>query len=352
MHEIELKFQIPPAARADVQQAFAALAPVQTRLRAQYHDTPDLRLAMAGIALRLRLEGVRWVQTVKAPGGDTMHRIEHEVAVATPAADVEVTLDLQRHGHSPAGPLLAAALGDQAQALRVTFETDVQRQHLQVRHGGASVELALDLGVVRAGGGELALHEIEFELMDGSVDAMLDLIRQWVRQHGLWLDVRSKAERGHLLAHGLVVAAAKPVRGWADQVWPASDGGQAAVITQALDDLLSLVAALAGEVAEAAHLRELWRGAAALHRLLRSSGGSGDAVLHRCLARLDELGQVLGRDDSTSPGAGSDDRHTSDASLRDEELIRSGAMLRSTQCNELWLDLLGWAYQHRRADSA
>ena len=81
MTEIELKFQVPAESRAAVAAAVAGRAgagQVQ-RLQAAYHDTAERALANAGVALRLRREGPRWVQTLKAIGGDAMTRLEHNV---------------------------------------------------------------------------------------------------------------------------------------------------------------------------------------------------------------------------------------------------------------------------------
>ena len=69
MHEIELKFltdEAPAAitARAKALQPSGA-APVVKNLRSIYFDTETHVLKRAGIALRLRRDGRRWLQTVK-----------------------------------------------------------------------------------------------------------------------------------------------------------------------------------------------------------------------------------------------------------------------------------------------
>ena len=58
MTEIELKFQVPAESRAAVAAAVAGRgATARTlRLQAAYFDSPDGRLAAAGVALRLRRE--------------------------------------------------------------------------------------------------------------------------------------------------------------------------------------------------------------------------------------------------------------------------------------------------------
>ena len=101
MTEIELKLQVPAAALAAVEHAVATPAAVRTRLQAVYFDTPDRRLAAAGIALRLRKEGRRWVQTLKAGPAHGMARGEHNVPLVVPAGRVPQEADPARHAGTP-----------------------------------------------------------------------------------------------------------------------------------------------------------------------------------------------------------------------------------------------------------
>src|SRR5690349_2552050 len=71
MSEIELKFLIDEPGsrrlRARVRALHLAKAAPHTRLvRSIYLDTPEWSLRKAGISLRLRRDGRRWLQTVKA----------------------------------------------------------------------------------------------------------------------------------------------------------------------------------------------------------------------------------------------------------------------------------------------
>ena len=82
MKEVELKFQVPPDRRRAVEVEVGGQQPAaRMRLRAAYFDTPSGALAGAGLALRLRKEGRRWVQTLKGalPDGTGMTRAEHNV---------------------------------------------------------------------------------------------------------------------------------------------------------------------------------------------------------------------------------------------------------------------------------
>lgn len=265
MTETELKFQVPEAARAAVRRAVATPKAQRTRLRARYFDTADRRLAAAGVALRLRLEGRQWVQTLKGARAGLAQRLEHEVRL--PAGPVE--LDLRRHDGTPAAEALRDALGADAPPLQMVFETDVRRTHRVLRSGGAMVELALDIGTLRAGGRRLPVWELEFELQRGPLRALVDLAGRWVQRHGLWLDVRSKAERGELLARGLAV---RPPTGYrAPRLDPAQpmDDALRAMLAAALAQALPNAAALAGGVGEPEHLHQLRVGLRRLRSVLQ-----------------------------------------------------------------------------------
>jgi len=171
-------------------------------MAAHYFDTADGRLAVAGLALRLRREGrSRWVQTLKGRGDGLMQRLEHEVVLG---ARERPLLDLSRHDGTPVGAALRAALAGQEPVER--FVTDIVRTRRRLRTRGAAgtaqVELAFDEGHVGAGSAARAVCEVEFELLAGAPRALLALATRWVGRQGLWLDVRSKAEIGHRLAAG------------------------------------------------------------------------------------------------------------------------------------------------------
>jgi len=202
MTEIELKFQVPAESRAAVAAAVAGRgATARTlRLQAAYFDSPDGRLAAAGVALRLRREGARWVQTAKAAGEDAMTRLEHNVPRRERTAAVPEP-EPALHAGTPVGERLAALLGEGGE-LVCRYRTDIRRTLRSVRRPGALLELAFDQGRIVAGDASAPVCELEIELLRGDPAALLAAARDWVARHGLWLDVRSKAERGTLLAAG------------------------------------------------------------------------------------------------------------------------------------------------------
>ena len=123
MTEYELKCQVPPQAVAAVERALSTATAHRVHLQAIYHDTADRRLAAAGLALRLRKEGRRWVQTLKGRGDGLLGRLEHNAEL--PAARGTPVVDAARHAGTPAGDALQAVLGDAI--LVPIFETDVRR---------------------------------------------------------------------------------------------------------------------------------------------------------------------------------------------------------------------------------
>ena len=252
--ETELKFQVPPERRAALLRAVATARVEHTRLQAVYADTADHRLAAAALALRLRKEGRTWVQTLKGRGDGLMQRVEHEVRL--PAQAGVPTLDRSRHAGTPAGALLDAALGADG-TLAPLYRTDIQRLHRRVRHAGAVIEIAYDVGRIVAGSQSLPVDEIEFELISGPNDALPALAARWVQRHGLWWDVRTKSERGFRLALGLTQVPAVKA---AAVSWPeAADCLSAwqAMLSSALGHALPNAAEIAAGTGRAEHLHQM-----------------------------------------------------------------------------------------------
>lgn len=190
MSEQELKLHVPQSARAGVERALQRGAVTNVRLRAQYFDTPSSDLAAAGVALRLRLEGRRWIQTLKMPGAHRLEKIELNHARPGPSLDLSVYADT-------AASRITEKYGEH---LAVVYETDVKRLYRRIRTTAGTVEVAFDLGHIQAGALKLPVSEVEFELVSGQPHAMFLLGLKWLNDYGLVLDLRSKAERGSTLA--------------------------------------------------------------------------------------------------------------------------------------------------------
>jgi len=169
MAEQELKLHVPRGARPGIERELLRLPVTRVRLRASYFDTPSRELALAGVALRLRLEGRKWVQTLKMRGEHALARIE--LNHARPNA----SLDLGVYAGTPAEAILASL----KEPLGVRYETDVRRVLRVARTRFGAVEIAYDTGSLRAGALELPISEIEFELVSGRLAAVFSLGRRW-----------------------------------------------------------------------------------------------------------------------------------------------------------------------------
>jgi inorganic triphosphatase YgiF len=200
--EIELKLAVAPEhvprlARLPLLR-HATVGRVVTRtMRGIYYDTPNHDLQRSGVALRLRREGSRWMQTIKGAGrveAGLHQRDEVEARVPGPFLDhdmVEAALD----GRLP-GPTARAQL-------QPVFVTDFRRR---VRHlapsPGVEIELSLDVGSITAADRRLPISEVELELKAGSPLPLLELADVLVQALPLRLEPLSKAARGYLLARG------------------------------------------------------------------------------------------------------------------------------------------------------
>ena len=215
--EIELKLRLPASAlsalRADPLLAGGPGALKQ--LDNIYYDTPQRALAQAGVGLRLRHDGDRWLQTIKGSGssrGGLHQREEIEFAVAGQALEWPQLM----------GTAFESVLEPFKHQLAPQFRTRFQREirHLQGATG-TKIELAIDQGEILAGKAREALCEVELELLSGGVDDLFSLALLLVERHPLVADNRSKAERGSRLAQGSPLVA--PVKAAAPVLPPAAD---------------------------------------------------------------------------------------------------------------------------------
>lgn len=287
-HEVELKFRIPPPRLAALRRAVATRSARQLMLAARYMETADGDLARARVALRLRREGDEWVQTLKAEGRVALQRLEHNVELP-PLHDGEMpALELSRHDGTEAGARLREVLASARDAaLGEHYATAIQRTWRRVRHQGALIELALDEGEIRAGGLRLPVSEVEFELVQGTPAALLDLAGHWAARFGLWLDVRSKSERGHALAREAIQARQAP-----PAVAVAIDGTAPAVSAPARAGALRLPVRATPAQAGAAMLGDALQQALANASQI-ADGGAGPEHLHQLRVGLRRLRTVM-----------------------------------------------------------
>ncbi len=170
--------------------------PRTSTLRSTYFDTADHAVRRAGIALRLRRDGRRWVQTVKS--GRQLHGGLSQVGEVENAA--------------PGGRLCLHVIPDEfirgevMQAingadLQPVCETLIKRTATELAlDDGTHAELSVDIGEIRAGGLSAPICEIEIELRQGSPKGLYDIAQVLLPDGGLRFSRLSKSARGYLLA--------------------------------------------------------------------------------------------------------------------------------------------------------
>ena len=252
MVEIELKFQIPEARRHALLKALDPKKAIQIPLKAKYYDTPERHLAQSHAALRQRLEGQIWVQTFKAARKNHIERFEHNVLLGEQEHAPDLDLSIYEQD-AEAQMLLTQALAGNTQ-LGLQFETDIQRTQRTLNFNASEIEISLDVGHIRTPSAEQEVHEVEFELKSGSIQDLLAFSFEWVKKYHLWLDVRSKAEIGNLLAQTQRVSPAVHAKEFVLVKKDSSEQNLRMLIAQQLQHLLPNIAAMAANVATQAHI--------------------------------------------------------------------------------------------------
>ena len=270
MTELELKFCVPDAALVSLRESLLARGARRVHLRAVYFDTACGALARQRLALRLRLEGRRWVQTLKAAGDGAVHRLEHEVVVRGSSRERPL-LDPARHDGTEAGTRLVAALqaaGDPQ--LLEQHATDIWRLHCELLDAdGCCVEAALDTGHVLASGRSAPIVEFELEHKGGPVLGLFTLAQACVRHGGLWQSTLTKAERGLRLR--LADDPPRATKARAPQLAGEADGAtlMRALLQSALEQVLANASELRPDAGNVEVVHQLRVGLRRLRVLLR-----------------------------------------------------------------------------------
>ena len=162
-------------------------------LSSVYYDTADRSLRQAGLGLRVRRNGERFIQTLKAEGKGLFDRPEWEQEIAGPEPDPAAWADTP----------LAKILGRKDE-LQPLFTSAVTRRTYLVQQGSSRIEVALDSGRITAAADDriVPICEVELELKDGAAGDVFALAHAIAALVPLRLGVRSKAERGYALAAG------------------------------------------------------------------------------------------------------------------------------------------------------
>lgn len=204
--EIELKLLCEPGELDRVKRAPALQRLKRGRasgkhLHSVYFDTEKLALGQNGLALRLRRSGDEFIQTLKTETGAS-----GSAAGALARDTGEHETRLPRGASAPDLNRLPAYLRKRIQklangsALAPRLESDIRRTiHNLATPEGDLIELALDLGAIKANGRDEKVSEIELELKEGSPASLYRLALDLNEIADLRIGTKSKSERGFAL---------------------------------------------------------------------------------------------------------------------------------------------------------
>ena len=199
--EQEIKFRVSPqAARRVWRLVPLASVPLRQEFVGIYYDTRSERLRRAGVGLRLRREGRRWMQTLKVESA------AHAGLAARAEWESEAHGRLLDVGAFPREAIMAATgldLQRVAPKLRPLFETRFVRRRAMIElPGGSRAELCVDRGYIAAALRREVLLEMELELKAGDARSMIRLAEKLARPLALEIEFQSKSQRGYRLASG------------------------------------------------------------------------------------------------------------------------------------------------------
>lgn len=195
--EFELKLAAPAAKLEKLKRALQAMPTVKSEVRSKlvstYYDTPALALHRERLSFRVRKQGPKFVQTVKAENpaqADVMERKEWKDQIPSKWPVLA----------SRTGKRLPDAVRDEQ--LRPVFTTTVTRTVIAISPNPSTrIEAAIDEGEIRTCNGDAIapISEIELELKNGDPQVLFDVALQLLEAAPIRIETRSKAERGYRL---------------------------------------------------------------------------------------------------------------------------------------------------------
>ena len=188
--EFELKFRATEAQQQAIQEQYAPWQRME--METTYYDTPTGELSRRKVTLRCRLENGVSVCTVKTPA-ENGARGEWECL----CDDVLLAVDILCKLGAPEELKQWISPG-----LRVRCGARFTRRAFTLRLQGATVELALDSGVLTGGEKQIPLCEVEVELKEGDPKVATAYGLQLSIAYGLQPEKRSKFARAIALAKG------------------------------------------------------------------------------------------------------------------------------------------------------
>ena len=210
--ETELKLRVPVRVLRKLREHPAIVRRKHGRARTSklfsiYFDTPDFRLARAGIAVRLRRDADDWVQTAKGnasipSAAGLAQRVECEWGLGK--SRTPPPLDHAKLATTPFADVIEKAMRDAT--LRTIFVTRFDRTTVPLRFAdGTTATACIDMGTIHAAersassGPKCRIAELEIELASGSEACLFELARELAEDVPVQIETRSKAARGYAL---------------------------------------------------------------------------------------------------------------------------------------------------------
>lgn len=181
--EFELKYAAGKESFEALRSRYRQLRPI--KMETEYYDTPRRHLGALHWTLRRRMENGVAVCTLKTPLPDGA-RGEWEIA----CDDIGRAIDLLIEAGAPAQLREKSAPG-----LEPVCAARFTRMCCPVELENATVELALDEGVLLGGGKQMPLREVEVELKHGSEEAAVAFARKIAEEFCLKQEPKSKYRR-------------------------------------------------------------------------------------------------------------------------------------------------------------
>lgn len=347
--EIELKLTGDRKALSSIFGDLHKRKPKTARVVSTYYDTPDALLRRRGFSLRLRPKGDQYELTLKSRDANTLTRGEWNSLLPEPMVDLsQLPADAP---WSRIGTILA-------EELLPRFTTDMERSKAVLNLKETKFEIAFDNGRIYNDSDETVLTELEFELLDGSVSAMLEHVRSKLGDRAFVLGTLSKADRGEALADDRPpdpVKAAKPALKAADTL----ESAVRKIIDVTLSQIMgNLAAAQAGSDPEGVHqlrvsLRRLRSALTLFKTHLSEEATAFNAEAKRA---LDMLGGARDLDvflletlppvvDGTGGGSGLERLGKIAAQKRQSAYEDVRKLIRDPQFNRFLLDLIATAHR-------
>lgn len=164
----------------------------QRRITSTYYDTRKNELQRRTLALSVRREGRRVLETLEAMPGSAAASGERpmwQTPLTRPVPDLKPLAKVDGIGKLEDEPL------------KPVFTCRLRRSRAVLEPDGAAVALSFDEGEIRTRGGrKLPVSEIELELQQGTPRAVFTLANALAVEAPVRVEMRSKAARGYALA--------------------------------------------------------------------------------------------------------------------------------------------------------